>query len=776
MIRHILTLRLRTVLERRKCSSDSQAKGPAQSAISSLGGALDGLLRASSLPCARAVRSAPSGQRAAGRCRDLFPVPLLSDWPQAAPKPETEVETHVFFANFCIGALNHLNGGMQHDALPLAAGRACSLAQQSAVEHVCSRVQGFLSRIGPQLGDWKGAFASFENQHAATYEPIRGDAVDLPVTAGTCAPDKLIPPALWQEVQDPGNLFPEAAGVVDLTGFPPDMQDMRSRQGYVRLVARELQCGKLRLRRRAKAAARVFAASKTTGRQRKIWDGGLLSEVAKRPPKPARLANPASFLDIVVQPGEALYMSKRDASTYFDALASPESLWEWFGQEPVFVHELLSAGCLGEKELQAALDDASASELLPGTLLYPVNTVWPMGFSWSSCIAQACTLGCALQAGVQEDCILSLDDPLPECQRELCMIATDDTLLFHRDTTQGHSTLQKLDESFQANGIPRNQAKDVTLQTCMTGLGCDLSSQPPMVQPESSKLCRLVLGLCDLVQQPRCSPNGLSRFLGLLQWFFQLQRGMFSILDRSYAFARLDAPNEKRTLPPGVQDELLTSLGLLPLLANSLDRPFLPQLLACDACPEYGFGVRGLQCGARRVEQIGRLAERRGDYIRLVPGPDDKPEVQRIGQPHRLPYLQSEFSTLISCKAKRPGHASLLECHGVLLTVKWVVRNAQRHHHRVVILVDAKAAIGSVSKGRSSARAARALRRVLRSIAAHALAADLLLRLVYIPSESNPADLPSRGVRRKRPHPATAAKQRAMQRKAQTPRLKTTLE
>ena len=59
------------------------------------------------------------------------------------------------------------------------------------------------------------------------------------------------------------------------------------------------------------------------------------------------------------------------------------------------------------------------------------------------------------------------------------MIAIDDTLLFHRDAKHGRSTLQKLDESFQANGVPRNQAMDVTLQTCMTGLGCDKASQPP---------------------------------------------------------------------------------------------------------------------------------------------------------------------------------------------------------------------------------------------------------------------------------------------------------
>ena len=138
---------------------------------------------------------------------------------------------------------------------------------------------------------------------------------------------------------------------------------------------------------------------------------------------------------------------------------------------------------------------------------------------------------------------------------------------------------------------------------------------------------------------------------------------------------------------------------------------------------------------------MGRLAERRGDYVRLIPGDHDEPEVPRIGKLHRLPFRKSDFRVLISSKAKWPAHSGLLECHGVLLTLKWVGRSAKRHHARPVILVDAKTAIGSIAKGRSSAKA---LRRVLRTVAAYTLACDLLPRLVYVPSESNPADAPSK--------------------------------
>lgn len=158
---------------------------------------------------------------------------------------------------------------------------------------------------------------------------------------------------------------------------------------------------------------------------------------------------------------------------------------------------------------------------------------------------------------------------------------------------------------------------------------------------------------------------------------------------------------------------------------------------------------------------ICRLAERRGDYVRLAPCPDDPPQVRRLGKPRVLPHTQWDFKTIICSRAKWPAHSGVLEAHGYLLALKWLSRQAAKHHHKVPLLVDAKTVIGAAAKGRSSARA---LRTVLRSSAAHCLACDLLPRLVYIPSESNPADKPSRGCRNRparRPARVSCGKTRA---------------
>ena len=97
-------------------------------------------------------------------------------------------------------------------------------------------------------------------------------------------------------------------------------------------------------------------------------------------------------------------------------------------------------------------------------------------------------------------------------------------------------------------------------------------------------------------------------------------------------------------------------------------------------------------------------------------------------------WLEEVSRQLLICsRATWPAHSGVLEAHGHLLALKWLSKQAAKHHHKVPSLVDAKTVIVAATKGRSSARA---LRTVLRSSAVHCLACDLLPRLVYIPSES----------------------------------------
>ena len=152
-----------------------------------------------------------------------------------------------------------------------------------------------------------------------------------------------------------------------------------------------------------------------------------------------------------------------------------------------------------------------------------------------------------------------------------------------------------------------------------------------------------------------------------------------------------------------------------------------------------------MKCSKGIAEQVGSLSEKRGDFVRFF-SPSQASDRDRIGEPHTLPFRPSRFRDAISAKAKWKAHSSILEAHGLLLAVKWLLRTPVNFNRRLVVLVDAKAVLGSASKGRTSAPS---LRGILRHVAGLLLATNSLLRLVYVPSEHNPADAPSRGVRRR---------------------------
>ena len=112
----------------------------------------------------------------------------------------------------------------------------------------------------------------------------------------------------------------------------------------------------------------------------------------------------------------------------------------------------------------------------------------------------------------------------------------------------------------------------------------------------------------------------------------------------------------------------------------------------------------------------------------------------------RLPIAKAAFSTVVSARAVHSAHAGALEAGGIRLALRWTLWSVARHGRRTVLLVDALAVRGAVAKGRSSAPS---LRREVMWISALVLAGDLLLKLVYVPSEDNPADAPSRGIVRR---------------------------
>ncbi len=92
---------------------------------------------------------------------------------------------------------------------------------------------------------------------------------------------------------------------------------------------------------------------------------------------------------------------------------------QWFAFPPL-------KACFLAKQLSCHPMDllAHGGTVHADALLYPASTTWPMGFSWSSAIAQDTTLGILEASGLPRTQVLANSHPVPRDQSELAIVAT----------------------------------------------------------------------------------------------------------------------------------------------------------------------------------------------------------------------------------------------------------------------------------------------------------------------------------------------------------------
>ena len=167
---------------------------------------------------------------------------------------------------------------------------------------------------------------------------------------------------------------------------------------------------------------------------------------------------------------------------------------------------------------------------------------------------------------------------------------------------------------------------------------------------------------------------------------------------------------------------------------------------ASDASPAFGFGFCNASCSPMMSRAVAAAAADHSCVCRLLLEPGDEDEKPRSGPELRLPLSMSDFKPLFAIKAKVTSHSGCMEMEAVKLGLLRLTRVQRHHAHRGAFLVDAQAVGFALRKGRSSGPS---LQPGARAVAAILLAADLKLSFPYLPSESNPADFPSRGKVRK---------------------------
>ena len=143
--------------------------------------------------------------------------------------------------------------------------------------------------------------------------------------------------------------------------------------------------------------------------------------------------------------------------------------------------------------------------------------------------------------------------------------------------------------------------------------------------------------------------------MGHLQWFDVLNRLRLAVHEEVYSFGEGRSEDLRQALPDSFFDEILLSVLLSAFWTADLGRPYLPLLVASDASTSFGFGGAAARLPVDKVREVARLAEKRGDYVRLDGADLDKEP--RLGQPDKL-GLSFQMPTSCTCLACAPGRWS----------------------------------------------------------------------------------------------------------------------
>lgn len=678
----------------------------------------------------------------AGRQRDPLPLPALS-----ASQYKRLISPNSHNVDFDI-ALKWLNGNIfcinaMYGMGQVAEGSHLTNMQTEIIKRISGKMLRMferLSRTSWEMSD-EQAFLNITGQlDNSVAGSMAADAFDLLEHSACVDPTPLLDDESRALLSDSSRLFAHA---------PPGLNRFSGISGaqkaeYAKLVCRQLSSGKVALASKVHAGAGIFAVGKKESTKlREVWCGDRVSLAALRPPKPKHLASPSALLKLECTESSTFLVSKRDGRCLFDQLRAPRELQRWFGRPPLRVQDLVEAGFFTLSELQHHYIDKGRAEL--HDLVFPVSLVFPMGFSWSSFVAQSTMLQVCKSAGFAVDRVLADDAPAPKRVDCAFALATDDIMVFTRPGEQStRKMLHNLDHAFARLGVQKHAAKDVSAVSDTTCVGIDVNSGR-YLSPHAPALLKVLAAVTHMAHMGRnllASPLQLAALMGVMQWECQLNRPIYSAFYHVYEFTKSQPDDVPQEMPSQVMQELLMFVFLSPCLEADLARPWLKEVLASDASPEYGFGVATYDCGEEFARSVGRLAVQPNLYVEL--DCDDLLTARRpkAGIPRNLGVHMNKFRPILSIKAKYKAHSGSLEAAGVTLMLRWLLRSTNKHAKRVAALIDAKAVLGAVCKGRSSAPT---LRCEVRRIATLSLAGDWVMNYVYVPSAFNPADAPSRG-------------------------------
>ena len=285
----------------------------------------------------------------------------------------------------------------------------------------------------------------------------------------------------------------------------------------------------------------------------------------------------------------------------------------------------------------------------------------------------------------------------------------------------------------------------------------DLTGTLTTFYPEPTKLEQLVQASWNIHHRGGLpvQVGDIIRATGSWVWGMLTRRLMLSIFQATYHWADKRSMSSWARLPRAVAYEFLLALSLAPC-CYGIAAPFAEKVLAFDAA-DSGFGVAYRRASVGVRNELSARIERRGSWTAFETG-----ESGEVGPARRINRLDSSLAQttanwLLSGWGPGPrgwhiaragawhfpvAHINLGEIKASLIAGEHAAtRPRQCQDVRTIFLGDNQAALGALSKGRSSNPA---MNSVCRRWLGLSVVAGLYSVWVHIRSKANPSDVPSR--------------------------------
>ena len=437
---------------------------------------------------------------------------------------------------------------------------------------------------------------------------------------------------------------------------------------------------------------------------------------------------------LILEKGESIRCSGDDLSNYFYLIQHTP---EWFPRN-----------AFGDPVLGK---DIKWANLQPREKYFPVFKVVCMGDTNGVDIAQA-THESVLRAAscLEPDKTLIYGKTFPAA-KTLEGLYIDDHLVFQilpskitRDRGEwlDEKLLRSSRDKYAELGLPRSEKKAFAKEYDFKAWGTQVTSDSGRVGAPYQKLRQIEVLACALVKEGRASKKALQKLLGLFVHPFMHRRELMAVFHHTYLFIEKLPEMGVRKMPPYVKDELLAATLLLALAEVDIRAPVSVQISATDASSSMGGRASTLTSKAL-AKTLYRFGEKRGEHTRLdwsLHG-IEPPSQMEAAPPPLVDAMQTHCWTATqSLKFGKKEHINILELEMLKQEIKSRA-NQNRGGCRIVNLCDSRVVVGAFAKGRSSSRN---LNHRLRSCIPWLLLADIRVVNLWVPTDKNPADYPSR--------------------------------